>query len=429
MHSNYSIKFCKSKIINISCLAILILILLGSTDVHAQDTDTTTADGLLFAAKHAAFNEKDYNKAKGFCMKGLSIAPDYADIRILLGRLYAWTKEYDSAKTCFTTVLNEKPDYEDASLALADVQYWNNENNAALETINAALQYHPTSEDLLIRKAKVLTAMQSYQQADSLLNIILKRDKKNTNALSLSNNIRNNIALNRIGINYDFVTFDKGFTSRSPWHYVDLSYIRQTKKGAVIANVNYANRFDKNGVQFELEAYPRISKTFYCYLDLGYSDAQRVFPTWRAGFSIFANLPKGFEADAGWRYLYFSNVTNTFTAHVGKYYKNYLFGVRTFLSPGESDISQSYNIFTRYYYGTIFDYFEVLLGTGISPDDRSINPLIVTHLKTYRGSVFFKHQVGNLNILSFDASIINQELHSGKKGNQFQVGVGYQRRF
>src|SRR5207247_8648939 len=126
------------------------------------------------------------------------------------------------------------------------------------------------------------------------------------------------------------------------------------------------------------------------YVDAGYSGDAGVFPAWRTGFSLFANLPAGFEADAGWRYLYFSNATNIFTAHVGKYYKNYLFGARTFLTPGGSGLSQSYNAFARYYFGGIYDYFEVLLGTGISPDDRSINELINTKLKTYKGSIFFK---------------------------------------
>ena len=407
---------------------ILGALLLSSTNLFAQ-TDTTSSDGLFQAARHAAFDEKDYNKAKQLSLKALGISPDYADIKIFLGRLYSWTKGYDSAKICFSQVLAAKPDCEDASLALADVQYWNDDNADALKTIDDALKYHASSTDLLIRKAKVLAAMQSYKQADSLVNVLLKQNKNNTDALSLANNIRNNIALNKIGVAYDYVGFNKSFPSNDPWHLASLSYTRQSKAGSFTARVNYANRFKENGLQYEIEAYPRISKTFYSYVEAGYSDNVGVFPQWRGGLSLYANLPKSFEAEAGWRYLYFSAPTNILTAYLGKYYKNYLFALRTYFTPGGSGLSQSYNLFTRYYFGNANDYLELLVGTGISPDERSISQLIANNLKTYKASLEFKHEINTVNIISFNASIINQELLSGLKGNQFQVGIGYQRRF
>ena len=209
-------KWRKIERINMFFIFILGALLLSSTNLFAQ-TDTTSSDGLFQAARHAAFDEKDYNKAKQLSLKALGISPDYADIKIFLGRLYSWTKGYDSAKICFSQVLAAKPDYEDASLALADVQYWNDDNADALKTIDDALKYHSSSTDLLIRKAKVLAAMQSYKQADSLVNVLLKQNKNNTDALSLANNIRNNIALNKIGVAYDYVGFNKSFPSNDPW--------------------------------------------------------------------------------------------------------------------------------------------------------------------------------------------------------------------
>lgn len=408
---------------------LVIVFIICVLQVTAQQIDTTTSDGLLVAAKDAAFKQNNYNLAKHYCSKALQQSPDYADIRIFLGRLCAWSKQYDSAKLCFNTVLNKQPGYEDASIALADVEYWNDAYPASLATIDAALVYHPYSNDLLIRKAKVLAAMGSYKTADSITTIILQKDKKNTDAITLSNRIKNNIALNKIGVTYDLVTFSNKFPSTTPWHLASLAYTRQTNAGSFIARVNYANRFNTNGTQLELEAYPHISKTFYCYVNAGYSNSTSVFPSWRGGFSLYANLPKSFELEGGWRYLYFSKPTNILTAYLGKYYKNYLFGVRTYLVPGGIGLSQSYNAFGRYYFGGADDYLELLLGTGISPDERSTNQLIASHLKTYKASAEYRHTFNTLNILSINVSILNQELQTGIKGNQFQAGVGYQRRF
>jgi YaiO family outer membrane protein len=92
-----------------------------------------------------------------------------------------------------------------------------------------------------------------------------------------------------------------------------LLYSRLTKFGTVIGRVNYANRFQTDGLQAEVDAYPRLSNVFYTYVNAGYSENAGVFPKYRAGFSLYANLPKSYEAEAGWRYLYVSEATNIYS--------------------------------------------------------------------------------------------------------------------
>lgn len=410
-----------------ACLLVLFCVLTKAAS--AQQEDTVTADGLLVAAKHAAFNQGNYPLAKAFCIKALAQSPDYADIRIFLGRLYAWGKQYDSARSCFKTVLYKQPSYEDASLADADVEYWDDHYVQALQIVDAGLGFHPTSNELLLRKAKILNALRLYKQADSAVTAVLKRDRGNSEAMALANRIKDNVAVNKVSISYDYVHFDQKFPSTDPWHLVSLDYTRQTKLGSVTGRVNYANRFKENGMQYELEAYPHISKTFYAYMSAGYSDNVGVFPNWRGGFSLYANLPKSFEGELGWRYLYFSSSTNIFTAYLGKYYKSWLFGVRTYITPGGAGLSQSYNASARYYFGGADDYLGLTVGSGVSPDDRAISQLIKNNLQTYKAALDFKHTIGTFNVIVFGASIINQELQTGVKGNQVQVGAGYVRRF
>jgi len=389
--------------------------------------DTLSADRLFQMARKAAFEENNYTKAKEYCNKALEVSPGYTDVTIFLGRLYSWNKQYDSARINFQKALDQKADYTDASVAYADMEYWADNNKKALSIIDTALVYHPQSNDLLLRKAKILNALHEYKEAHKILNDILEEDKNNTGARVLAARLYNNAALNKVGISYDYVYFDKQFAD--PWHFVSLDYSHLTKIGSVIGRINYANRFGKNGVQYEVDAYPHISKTFYAYANIGYSDNVGVFPHWRAGFSLYANLPASFELEVGSRYLYFSGPTNILTGYLGKYYKNYLLGVRTYITPGSNSVSQSYKALARYYFGGADDFVGLTIGTGIFPDERALQQQINYTLKTYGGSFEFRHVVKTFNIISFYTSLINQEYLPKTKGNQIQVGVRYQRRF
>ena len=270
--------------------------------------DSLSSDGLFQIARKAAFDESNYTKAKEYCNRVLEISPDYTDVTVFLGRIYSWNKQYDSARINFQKILDQKADYEDASIAYADMEYWADNNKKALSIIDSALVYHPESNDLLLRKAKVLNALRDYKGAHKIVNDILEEDKTNTGARVLAARLYNNAALNKIGISYDYFYFDKQFAD--PWHLVSLDYSRLTKMGSIIGRINYANRFGKNGVQYEVDAYPHISKTFYAYANFGYSENVGVFPQWRAGFSLYANLPRSFELELGSRFLYFSSPTN-----------------------------------------------------------------------------------------------------------------------
>jgi YaiO family outer membrane protein len=393
--------------------------------VKAQDS--LSSDGLFQIARKAAFEENNYTKAKEYCNRVLEISPDYTDVTVFLGRIYSWNKQYDSARINFQKVLDQKADYEDASVAYADMEYWADNNKKALSIIDSALVYHPQSNDLLLRKAKVLNALRDYKGAHKIVNDILEEDKTNTEARVLAARLYNNAALNKVGISYDYFYFDKQFAD--PWHLVSLDYSRLTKMGSIIGRINYANRFGKNGVQYEVDAYPHISKTFYAYANFGYSENVGVFPQWRAGFSLYANLPRSFELELGSRFLYFSSPTNILTGYLGKYYKNYLLGIKAYITPVDNSVSQSYSALARYYFGGADDFVGLSIGTGIYPDERALQQQLNSTLKAYWGRFEIRHVVKTFNIIGFNASVINQEYLPKTKGNQIQVGFRYQRRF
>ncbi len=227
-------------------IIITISIALFTVPAFAQ-LDTTTSDGLFKAARQSAFEEKNYSKATLYCHKALVISPTYSDIRIFLGRLYTWRDLPDSARLSFQQVIKDDSNNEDAYVAYSNLEYWENNNKEALKICFSGLQALPHSTTLLLQKAKILSALQQYKEALATLDTLLTMDKKNTAARTLMNQVNEKAALNKISISYDFDTFDKQFAD--PWHLLNIVYSRQTKFGSLGGNVNYANRFKKNGVQ------------------------------------------------------------------------------------------------------------------------------------------------------------------------------------
>jgi YaiO family outer membrane protein len=416
-----------------SAIRLPILLVFGCLSfaaVYAQDT--VTSDGLFQAARKAAFDKKDYPRAKIYLYKALKISPGYADIRVFLGRIYTWTHNYDSARICFEYVLADKPDNEEAVLAFTDLEYWNDHYETALRTCDGGLRYHPVSEGLLLRKARILNVMKRYVAADSALQRILQINKGNTDARALADRIKELTVRSKVDLSYDFIYFDKQFDD--PWHLISADYGRSMAWGTLTGRINYANRFKENGIQFELEAYPHISKTFYSYVEAGWSNNDGIFPQWRGGFSLYANLPASFEGELGFRYLEFSgSPTWIYTAYLGKYYKSWLWSGRVYVTPATyiNTVSVSYTIAARYYYGSADDYIGASAGYGISPDDRNnvIQLDSKTRLLSYNLSAYFKKKIKRRNVFSASAGWVNQEYLPATRGNQFQTGIAWQYRF
>jgi len=405
------------------------LLIFLSVSFKIQAQNAPSSDELFADARKSAFENKNYQKAKELAFEALKKSPGYADVDIFLGRIYSWDHQYDSARMHFTKVLDANPN-EDASVAYADLEYWNDNYRNSLDICNNALLNFPNSEELLLRKAKNLKALKNFSEAAGITGQVLKINSNNQQARALAVSIKEQLLKNKISISYENSSFDKQFDRA--WNLASIAYSRQTKLGSVIARINYANRFSSNGLQAEVDAYPHISNTFYGYLNFGYSGDVGVFPGYRAGMSLYANLPKSFEGELGIRYLYFTSGTKIYTASLGKYWSNFLFTARTYLTPSSTDISQSYNLSARYYLKGADDYIGLSVGTGFSPDDNTQNIQFSNKenkLSSKKISADFNHTFLKWNIISISAGIINQEYQPSERGNQFNISAGISRRF
>lgn len=331
------------------------------------DTLSLGSDALFKIARETAFGG-NRAAARVYLFKVLEGSPNYADVRIFLGRTYTWDDQDANAREQFIKVIAESPNSIDAYRAYADLEIWGDHPEAALKVIEQGLKREANDEDLLYKKAKVLVTLEKPEEASVILNTLLTINPSNKDAISLLESIKASAIKNNISVNYNTDIFESVFDQA---HYADLQYGRSTKLGSVFFRGNYSKRFGTTGYQGEVDFYPSIAKGVYAYLNYGYAN-NSLFPRHRAGAELYFKLPKSFEGSVGLRYLYFSksSIATLYTATLGKYYRSYWFSARTFITPNESGVSNSYIFQVRRYFKNGENFIGLVGGFGFSPDQR-----------------------------------------------------------
>lgn len=234
---------------------------------------------------------------------------------------------------------------------------------------------------------------------------------------------------NTITVTYDYYHFNKQFNH--DWHIAGLEYKRQTKVGAFIGRINYADRLQQRGLQVESEAYPVLSKKMYAYVGAGYSDKMPVFPKWRTGASLFLSLPKAWEAEGGFRHLRFVKNNWIGTAGISKYAGNWLLNARSFFSLNKLGIDQSFFLTARRYLKNEKDYLWLQVGTGISPDESRNIQLGESGatLSSKKLIVGGRLSLSKTNQVLFSTGITRDEYLPKTFGNQFIGSIGLTQKF
>jgi YaiO family outer membrane protein len=372
----------------------LILGLLANCSISAQvDTLSLGSDELFAIARNEAFNGSRA-KARVYLKTVLDFSPTYAEVRVFLGRTYAWDDQYDSARVAFSTVIDQDPNYMDAYSALADVEFWDDKPEMALKVVQSGLKRDANNEVLLYKKAKALVALDKKIEAALVLDMLLSINPSNEDARSLKNKIKEDSIKNSIALNYNNDLFSDVF---DPAHYANLQYGRVTSKGSLFFRGNYSKRFGTTGYQGEVDFYPSLGKGLYMYLNYGYATST-LFPEHRIGAELYFKLPKSFEGSVGFRYLYFarSSTATLYTATLGKYWRNYWFSARTFITPNESGVSNSYIIMARRYFADAENFLGLTTGFGYSPDQRfqSVEDGDIITLKSRKIGLEYQRTVG-----------------------------------
>lgn len=195
----------------------------------------------------------------------------------------------------------------------------------------------------------------------------------------------------RAGLDYGHVRFSGA--DLDPWHTTTAEVSRKDPGVSLIARLNWAQRFGENGVQVEMDAYPRIARGTYAYLNAGYSEAS-IFPIARIGAEIYTSPASGTEASIGMRHLEFQNARATiFTGSAGLYRGNYYFSARPFITPQDDGTSVSGSLLARRYFSSAESYATLVVGAGTAPTESPLE-FELGRANTYRVGLYGKTPLG-----------------------------------
>jgi YaiO family outer membrane protein len=380
--------------LNLITTAILLLFLLttvaGQEYVYNGDPDAS-----YFTARDLAFtgNRSD---ARDTLIQVLTRYPEYIDVHSLLAKTYTWDQKYDKARAEFNSITSKEKQNKEVWIgAIKNEQYANN-LHIALGLSNKALIYLKGDLELLGLKSEIVKQISDMQ----LLQNKLKATK-------ISEEKKQAVTLYTEGEVFDQVL--------DPMYYGAIEYRKETKWGVLLPRINFNRRFNINGVQAEIDAYPKISKSLSGYFNYGFSNSE-IFPKHRVGAELVKELPNAMEASVGFRHLSFAtDDASILTGSFGLYRGNYYASLRPFVVPDAiKGIGVSGTLLVRRYLKDGNNYLGMNLGYGF---DTEMNQFIVD------GELLAQ------TLLFLEAQRLRLEYQFTPKtnSNQYKVNVGMNR--
>lgn len=383
----------------------------------------------------------DREEARSICYEILKQNPKFHDAGILIGRTFAWDKDFKSGRKELQKVLDVDPDNSDAIFAMIDLEKWAGDPNKAIFYCEYGQSFFPNEEAFLVQKVSLLQDIGDENKSLQVLNELLELNPGSEDGLVLMKKYKSSQMIYKAIYQHDYEYFNEPYTRK--WHLSSFQLARRNSWGSIIGKVNLGDlisdgeSFWSNEVakQFEVDAYPRVSKKSYAYLNYGYSPDD-LFPAHRAGAELYHKIPKAFEVSLGMRFLHFNSDGGNkniyiYTASLEKYYRNYWFSFRTYLTPKKGNFSQSYWLIMRRYLRDSKNYIGLELATGVSPDEPrgNISSIDIYKYKSRKFRLSYQDRLGAdrlLYLLKFGYE--REEYRVDEKRNvlSFSVKLSYQ---
>ncbi len=403
-------------------LALLIsfLILLPGQMIAQQKRG---ADERFKEARELAFSG-DRSAAIDSCKLLLVDHPNYTDVRVFMARVMIWEKNYDESIKNLKLALKKKRRHIQAYNTIIDAYRWSGDLENALHYNDIALGYHDEYEDFYIKKAKILLQLDRPDISAVMIWRLLKLYPGSVEGNIMKQSISGVAIFNKVKLQYRI----NMFPDTAPWHLSYLEYSRKLKFGTIIARLVYANRFNKNGFQFETDGYIKFRKGTYTYLNLGVSDAS-IFPKLRFGIEPYQMLPLKFEISLGLRYLKFKSTDVwIYTGSLGKYIGNFWISYRFYYTPKTERTSFSSSLYVRKYFSDADSYLTLRLGVGIV-SYTALEDEEFSGLSSKGATVEYQFNIAPLTFLQGEFIYSNFEYFKGKFRDLYGLKLGIERRF
>ncbi|ETN95896.1 YaiO family outer membrane beta-barrel protein [Zhouia amylolytica] len=379
---------------------------------------------------------EDYQKAILQSRKGISLAPDYLDFRIFLGRAYQMTQQKDSARYQLNYVIDHNTNYESSFIYLLNLELEDQRYKDAMLVVDKAISAHPDNRMFYGKKLQIYQLQNDDKGEKEYLQELLIKYPNDSELQQRKLILETKSKSDRFGINYTFTSISRDEVG--PWHLGSLQFIRERSWGSLIGRLNYAERLSNgesvvNGIQYELASYFFMGKKKLNYSNAGISfSSDDAFPELRLNYSYYHNYRKGWESEIGVRYTR-NNNQNIVSGvlGLGKYLGSYWINLRSYIQEQESNWYPALTLTARYYMNSRFDYFTLITGYGSSPDERSIQGQIDQRLtlNSYRFGAGYYRLLNDRFITGLQAVYNNQEYIDKQRQDEFEIFLTLQYKF
>ncbi len=385
----------------------------------------------LFQSAIIHARSKNYEYALNNAKKVLNIHPERNDVLVFLANVFAWQGNFDSSKTYINIAFSINPISGELYDTWLNVLLWNAEYNELLKTITIAVNNNYNNNyNLTLKQLLAFKHLGEYSKAINLFSD--KKNKEFLDSIPVNALYKEVLLLNKqkfITAFYSIDFFDNN--SLAAQHIAFLDYALKINQNSLIFRLNYAQRFNKNGLQIESDYYHILKNSRYFYFNYGYAINNTIFPQHRAGLEYYFPLKHNFEASLGGRYLYFPNTHIIIaTGHLAKYLNSFWIAIRPFYAMKESGNSFTSVVNIRKYGKTPLSYWGLELNYGNSPDDSFIINQTGDYfrLKSYKIKLEKNLKVGNTNELKFAAGYAYVEFITTNYRNRYIMEIIYKHR-
>ena len=420
-------------------------------DFHTAENRISTYEN----AYELAYNGKT-SEANRILNTLAKTEPDDYKTKSLLGSTASWTGNYELARLEFNKVLSKDKSNRNVWISAIKNELYAKNYALALGLCNKASINIKPSQEVERLKSLALSGIATQNYPDrGWYNVesevsTNKKKKENKSKITAAKDFQSEaktglsrkvpftpeLQKNMVAVNNAVTIFDQRY---DPMTYTSISLRRQTAIGSVIPRINYSNRLGKNGLQYDLDVYPKITKGLYAYLNYGFSNSE-IYPKHKLGGDIYLNIKKGFEFSAGGRFINFATRdVKVLTNSVGYYKGNYYFSLRSYITPVPNGLTKgSGNLLVRKYLKDAENYIGINGGFGFSPELRQFTSgdLILAETLLYIESqrLSFEYQFtgkNNLHAYRTNLGIMRQELAyaPGTFFWSFSAGLTYEINF
>lgn len=373
----------------------------------------------LSRARELAFSGKQHRQqALDLLKQRLAETPGDNDARTFYGAVLSWEGQYDEARKQLTQVLTDHPYHSDALPALINVELWSDHPARAEELARDGLQHNPKDTALMLQLAKAQRNQGHYKKAVQTLDQVLLIEPNNAPA----RRARRTITVDSWKWEAEYTHSIDFLSGGRDSQQEDSVQLRgPTPIGSLIGRVSRADRFGDTSYQIETDMYPHIRPGTYMYLNVGASPDQNLYPKYRVGADLYQSVGHGFELSGGFRRLRFGTGTTIYTWAVNKYYGDWLFTGRMYLTPDDLGVSKTVQVGARRFFGGegLHDFVEVDFSRGSSLA-LARTTLDIVGLNSTRVTIEGDKTFGHL-ALDFKGGAGSEDLQFGGKLNRYTV--------